>query len=106
MAVASDVPGLSQGLRARSEECFGLIDVGGHGVALRLDLSNSPIVTSLKEIEAKPVDLTNQLPGLCVEPLTHLSLRGDIGVRNVLAIGVIRERELRCPVAWAGIDDR
>ena len=59
MTVAGGILGLSQSLRPGSEKCFRLLDVGSHGVGLRLDLSNRPIITSLKEIEAKPVDLTN-----------------------------------------------
>ena len=106
VAVARGILGLSQGLRPRCEECLGLIDVGGDGVGLRLDLSDRPVVASLKEIEAKPVDLTLQFPELWVEPLTHLPFRGDVSIRHVLAIGVVWERELRRPTGWVNRDKR
>src|ERR1700744_3888322 len=106
VAVARGISGLSQGLRPRCKECFGLIDVGGDGVGLRLNLSDRPVVAGLKEIEAKPVDLTLQFPELWVEPLTHLPFRGDISVRHVLAVGVVRERELRRPTGWVHGDKR
>src|SRR5271169_4338147 len=106
MCVTSRIHDLTQSLCPRSEVILCLIDVGSNVVGLCLDLSDCPIVIRLQELEAKPVDLSNQLPVLRFEPLTHFTLRGDVGIRDILAVSVVWERKLRRPTAWTGSNSR